>query len=184
MFVAVTVDPDWVSVAFQICETVCEPGHEKITVQPLIGTEPVLVTVIVSWKPPLHELVVDQVAAQLATPEALAEGEAEADADGEAEAEAEALGDADGLGEALALGEAECDGVADGEVEGCVPVPLVSTTTDSAGILSDVPENVLCVTVGLAALYAYSVSDRLLMPRLDVLIVYALDGSALASSTA
>jgi len=143
----VTAAPDWVSVAFQICETVCEPGHEYPTLQPLIALPPESVTVKPSWKPPLHELVTDQVAVQPPDePEALAEGEEERDELGDEDGLAEALADA------LALGLAERDGLADGEPEGEEPLPLLSTTTDCAGIVSEPPENVLCAMVGLAAL--------------------------------
>jgi hypothetical protein len=142
----VTAAPVCVSVAFQICVTVCEPGHEYPTFQPLIALPPA-VTVKPSWKPPLHELLTDQVAVQPPeVPEALAEGEEDGEELGEAD------GDEDALAEAL--GEAECDklGLADGEPEGEEPLPLVSTTTDSAGMVSDPPENVLCAIVGFAAL--------------------------------
>ena len=139
-----TAAPDWVSVAFQICVTVCEPGQEYPTFQPLIALPPA-VTVNPSWKPPLHELLTDQVAVQpAAEPEELAEGEEDGDELGEAE------GDEDALAEAL--GEAERDGLADGDPEGEEPLPLLSTTTDSAGMVSDPPENVLCAIVGFAAL--------------------------------
>lgn len=142
-----TAAPDWVSVAFQICEMVCEPGHEYPTFQPLIALPPESVTVKPSWKPPLHELVTDQVAVQPpAVPDALAEGEADGDELGDEDGLAEALADA------LALGPAECDGLAEGEPEGEEPLPLVSTTTDCAGMVSDPPENALCAIVGFAAL--------------------------------
>lgn len=137
---------------------------------------PLLVTVKPSWNPPLHELVKDQVAEQPAeVPEALAEGDAlgdwdvdgdcdgdwDWDGDGEADAEAEAEADADG----------DCDvlGVADGEGE--EPVPFDSTTIDSAGTDTELPEKLVVVMAGLAALYVYSVSVELVRPRLDVLTV-------------
>ena len=142
-----TAAPDWVCVAFQICEMVCEPGHEYPTFQPLIALLPESVTVKPSWKPPLHELVTDQVAVHPpAVPDELAEGEEEGDELGDEDGLAEALADA------LALGLAERDGLAEGEPEGEEPLPLVSTTTDCAGMVSDPPENVLCAMVGLAAL--------------------------------
>ncbi len=119
-----------------------------------------------SWKPPLHELVSDQLTVQAADePVALAEGEA----DGDADCDGEALAEADGLAEAEADGLADTDG--DGDEEGEDPEPLVSTTTDSAGIDSELPVKVLCVIVGLAALYTYAVSELLVIPRLDVLTV-------------
>lgn len=142
-----TAAPDCVSVAFQICVMVCEPGHEYPTFQPLIAAVPESVTVKPSWKPPLHELLTDQVAVQPPdVPEELADGEEDGEELGEAE------GDEDALAEAL--GEADRDGLglADGEPEGEEPLPLLSTTTDSAGIVSDPPENVLCAMAGLAAL--------------------------------
>lgn len=172
MLTALTAAPVWVSVAFQICETVCDPGQDQPTVHFDVATVPELVTVKPSWNPPLHELTSDQLTVQPADePVELGEGEADGDddCDGEALAEGDDEADADGLG------EAECDGLADadgeGDVEGEMPVPLVSTTTDSAGIVSVPPVKVLCVIVGLAALYTYSVSELLVIPRLDVLTV-------------
>ena len=142
-----TAAPDWVSAAFQICVMLCEPGHEYPTFQLLIAEVPESATVKPSWKPPLQELVTDQVAVQPPdAPEALAEGEEDGEEDGEEEGDA--LGEEDGLAEALA--DAERDGLADGEGE--EPLPLVSTTTDSAGIVSEVPEKLLVAMVGLAAL--------------------------------
>lgn len=162
-----TAAPDCVSVAFQICVMVCDPGQEYPTFQPLIALPPA-VTVNPSWKPPLHELLTDQVAVQPPDePEELAEGEEDGDELGEAEGDEEALTEA--LAEAL--GEAERDGLADGEPEGEEPLPLLSTTTDSAGMVSDPPENVLCAIVGFAALQTYSVSEVLVIPRLAVLTV-------------
>jgi hypothetical protein len=120
-----------------------------LTVQPVVGVVPESVTVKPSWKPPLHELVTDQVAVQ---PPAVAELLAEALTDGDDDA----LALAEALADALADADAERDGVAETEAEadpdGAVPLPLVSTTTDSAGTDSELPENALVVTVGLAAL--------------------------------
>ena len=59
-----TAAPDWVCVAFQICEMVCEPGHEKVTFQPFVAAVPEFATVKPSWKPPLHELASDQITVQ------------------------------------------------------------------------------------------------------------------------
>jgi hypothetical protein len=47
----VTAAPDWLSAAFQICVTVCDPGHEYPTVQPAVAAVPEFVTVKPSWNP-------------------------------------------------------------------------------------------------------------------------------------
>jgi hypothetical protein len=60
----VTAEPDWVSLALQICDIVCDPGHEYPTVQPVVAAVPEFVTVKPSWNPPDHEFVTDQVTEQ------------------------------------------------------------------------------------------------------------------------
>ena len=144
-----TAAPLCVTVAFQIWVIDCEPGHEYDTFQPFAAVVPSLVTVTPSWKPPLHALVTVHVTEQPpGLPVALAEGEAECD------------GDVDGDGDVLGEAEAECEGDADtdaladgdGDPLGGVPLPLVSTTTDSAGIDSELPVKLPVAMLGLAAL--------------------------------
>ena len=55
---AVTVAPDCVRLAFQVCVTVCPLLYVQVTVQPLVGARPVLRTVTSPWKPPGHWLVI------------------------------------------------------------------------------------------------------------------------------
>ena len=132
--VTLTAAPDWVAVALQIWVMACVPGQLKLTFQPDVAAAPGLVTVKPSWKPPLHEFTTDQVTWQLpgaVVPVAVGLGDG--------------LGDAlvgDGLGDAL---------VGVGVGVGAAPLPLVSTTTDSAGTDTELPEKLLCVTDGLAA---------------------------------
>ena len=56
-FVAVTVDPLWVYVAFHMFVTRWEPLHVHVTFQDVIGTEPVLVTFTSALKPPPQSLL-------------------------------------------------------------------------------------------------------------------------------
>ena len=141
-----TAAPDWVALALHIWVMVCAPGQVNPMPQLFVPVVPVLATVKPSWKPPLHELVTDQVTLQPPVPtvEELGDGDGEAlaDRDGEADALADGLGDA--------LGE---DGptVGVGEVLGDVPEALVSTTTDSAGTDTEAPDWVLVAMAGLAA---------------------------------
>jgi hypothetical protein len=83
----------------------------------------------------------------------------------------------------VTLGDGLPGADADGLVDGGVPVPEVNTRTDSAGTVTEVPDRVLVVIVGLALLYRYSVVVPPVMPRLDVVNVYPVDGLALASMT-
>jgi hypothetical protein len=69
-------------------------------------------------------------------------------------------------------------------VVGAVPLPLVRTTTDSAGTVTALPETLLVTMLGSASSYVYSVSEALVIPRLEVLTLYELVGSALTSMTA
>ena len=54
MFVADAADPVWVTVAFQALVTFWSPGKVQVSVQPLIGVVPVLVTVRFAVNPPPH----------------------------------------------------------------------------------------------------------------------------------
>lgn len=108
--------PDWVSAASQICEIVWAPGQVKSTVQSLVGAEPEFVTVKPSWNPPDQELVTDQ-ATLHAAPVVVGEG--------------------DGVGE-VDDGDGEGDGDEE-ETDVGEPLPPVSTTTDSAGSVTEVP---------------------------------------------
>jgi hypothetical protein len=137
---------------------------------------PEFVTVKPSWKPPDQEFVNDQLTEQPAPAVLVDEGL------GLGVTLGLGLGDELGLGEELGLGLADWLVLGLGVGDGC-PLPLDSTTIDSAGTLTDVPEKLLLATVGFAAEYVYSVSAVLVMPRLEVEIVYALDGSALTSIT-
>jgi hypothetical protein len=70
MFLALTAVPDWVMVAFQELAMVWLPGQVQVTVQPAVELVPVLVTVIVAWKPLGQELSTWRLAVQaLAAPE-------------------------------------------------------------------------------------------------------------------
>lgn len=57
--VAVTFSVDWTKVAFQRLVICWSPGKVQVSVQPLIGAVPVLVTTTCAWKPLLHELTTE-----------------------------------------------------------------------------------------------------------------------------
>ena len=159
------------SAALQIWVTASPSGQVHFTVQPFVGLVPVFVTVKPSWKPPLHEFVIDQEAEQagLAPPVAVPVpvgvpvavavelGVPEAEADGDADTDAEAVG------------EADADAV--GVPVGSLPVPPLSTTIDSAGTEIDEPLNALLVIVGSAASYTYWVVEPPVRPVCAVGIV-------------
>ena len=56
MFVAVTVLPVWVTVAFQALVIFWSPGYVHVTVQAVQGVAPVFATVMFAVKPPAHSL--------------------------------------------------------------------------------------------------------------------------------
>jgi len=183
------LDPEIVSVAFQISVTLWPSGQAQATVQPCVGTEPLFVTVNPSWKPPLHEVVSDHAAEQLGAdepvPVAVAVAVADADCEGVCDGDEDAVAVADALAvaEVDALTEAEAEADADADCVGCAPVPPLSTTIDSAGTETVLPEKALLTTVGFAASYTYSVSDELVRPSDAVLIEYATLGLALTNIT-
>ena len=137
-----TAGPDWLSVAFQICVTVCDPGHEYPTLQPAVVAVPGFVTVKPSWNPPDQEFVTDQLTEQAAPVVLVAVGLGLGGTLG--------LGLGDTLGLGLGLGDWLGLGLGLGVGEGC-PLPLVRTTIDSAGTLTDVPEKLPATTDGFAA---------------------------------
>ena len=120
--VAVTAAPDWVSDAFQIWVIACVPGQVYPICHPVVAVVPVLVTVKPSWKPPCHELVRLQLTAQ---PEP-ADGVVVVVVGGAVVV----------VGGTVVVGDAVVvvgGAVVDVVVGGGAPVPVVRTTTDSAG---------------------------------------------------
>lgn len=129
-----TAAPDWVSLALQICEIVCDPGHEYPTFQPVVAAAPELVTVNPSWNPPDQELVTDQVTWQ--PPVGVGAGVGVG------------VGVEVGVGVAVEVGVGV--GVGVGLGEGADPVPD-STTIDWAGTETEPLERLLVAMAGLAA---------------------------------
>jgi hypothetical protein len=148
--VTLTAAPDWVEVAFHICETVCAPGHEKLAFQPAVAAWPEFVTVKPSWKPPLHELTTDQLTWQLPAGDdvLVAVGVGVGVGVTVGVTVGVMVGVGVGVGVAVvAVGVGVGVGV---DVGGGVPLPFVKTTTDSAGTDTELPEKVLETMAGLA----------------------------------
>src|SRR5579859_6161096 len=131
MFVAVTVSPDWLVVAFQAPVIFWSPGKVKPRFQPLIADVPWLVITTFAVKPPPHCAVVWYCTEQppLGVLLAEADGEADAEADGDAEAEADADAEADAEAEA----EADADAVADAEPDWLPLGEITYVTSERAG---------------------------------------------------
>jgi hypothetical protein len=56
MFVTVTLEPLWVAVPFQNCETVCPLANAQVSVQVPSAVVPVFWMEMAAPKPPLHWL--------------------------------------------------------------------------------------------------------------------------------
>jgi hypothetical protein len=145
--VAVTAVPDWVMVAFQVFTNAWLPPHVQVTVQVLVDTVPVLVTVTVAVKPLAHWLSTCIDAEQTAGPavpdgDGVADGRAVAVAEAVAVAVAEGRTVAVGVAEVLGVGEAERVGVAEvlgvGEAER-VGVAGVVAVAEVVGVGDAVP---------------------------------------------
>jgi hypothetical protein len=135
--------------AFQIWVTVCAPGHDQVTFHPFVGEVPLFVTVKPSWNPPLQELTSDQLVWQPGPGEVVWVGVGAGRVG--VGAGLVGVGVGVGVGEwAVGVGVGMVGvGVGVG-VGGGPPVPLVRTTTDSAGTETELPENVVVAMAGLA----------------------------------
>jgi len=99
---AVTCAPDVVTAAFQELVTVSAAlANENPVFHPAMGTDPLLVTVNWTWKPPDQEVTIDEVRAQAPAGAALPVELGEGLADGLDEGLGDELGDEDALGDGL-----------------------------------------------------------------------------------
>ena len=57
-FLALTLPPDWVALAFQICVIVCPFAKVQVRVQPLMAVELVFVMLTLEVKPVFHWLAI------------------------------------------------------------------------------------------------------------------------------
>jgi hypothetical protein len=133
----VTPLPDWVSVVFQNCDTVCPLANVQDTFHPLIAAVPVFVTVTWAWNPPDH--CVETAYAALHPPlpllwVGLTDGDVERDGDvlGDVVRDGDVLGEdvrdgddvGDDDGEVVRVGDAVGEAV--GEDDEPLPRPVTS----------------------------------------------------------
>jgi hypothetical protein len=130
----VTPEPDWVSVVFQNCDTVCPLANVQDTFHPLIGAVPVFVTVTWAWNPPDHCVETAYAALHPPLPPLLGVGLTDGDdvRDGEDVGDdvrdgddvGEVVRDGDDVGDAVRVGEAVGEAV--GEDDEPLPRPVTS----------------------------------------------------------